>query len=226
MATRIALLALVCLGVVTAQFPNPSETKKVPKTIPVKKGTPYDGKGARHTAGFADGGQDEGQPPVFELEDGAIIRNVVLGAPAADGIHCLGSCTIENVCGGGAKKADDKVFQHNGGGTLTIKNFYVENVGKLYRSCGNCENNSKSLPRKVVIDGVTAKGPIKSLADCLVSLPQYAVDGRLAFHIMTFITNSSQQSPFLDGGGDTVWRYLCLRRLVPGTTECVMDTSG
>ncbi|KAH7717299.1 pectate lyase [Aphelenchoides avenae] len=186
MATRLALLALVCLGVVPAQFPNPSETKKVPKTITVKKGAPYDGKGVRHTAGFADGSQDESQPPVFNLEDGAVVRNVVLGAPAADGIHCLGSCTIENVwwedvgedaatfkgkagatytvSGGGAKKADDKVFQHNGGGTLTIKNFYVENVGKLYRSCGNCENNSKSLPRKVVIDGVTAKGPIKSLA--------------------------------------------------------------
>ncbi|KAH7715986.1 pectate lyase [Aphelenchoides avenae] len=185
MTTRLALLALVCLGVVAAQFPNPSTTKKLPATEKVKKGAPFDGKGVRYTAGFADGSQDENQDPMFELVDGAVIRNVVLGAPAADGIHCKGSCTIENVwwedvgedaatfkgaagatytvTGGGAKNADDKVLQHNGGGTLTIKNFYVENVGKLYRSCGNCENNSKSLPRKVVIDGVTAKGPIKSL---------------------------------------------------------------
>jgi hypothetical protein len=102
---------------------------------------------ARHIAGNGDGGVQEGQPPVFELEDGALIKNVILGAPAADGIHCLGSCTIENVWwedvgedaatfkgkagatytvnGGGAKKASDKVFQHNGGGTLTIKNFQV-----------------------------------------------------------------------------------------------------
>ncbi|KAH7697313.1 pectate lyase [Aphelenchoides avenae] len=183
--SRFAFLSLLCLGVVSAQWPNPSETKKVPKTQTVKRGVPYDGKGARHVAAFGSGGQDEDQPPVFELEDGAVIKNVVLGAPAADGIHCLGSCTIENVwwedvgedaatflgsksatytvSGGGAKKADDKVFQHNGGGTLTIKNFIVEDAGKLYRSCGNCKSNSKSLPRKVIIDGVTAKGPIKTL---------------------------------------------------------------
>ncbi|KAH7707264.1 pectate lyase [Aphelenchoides avenae] len=32
----------------------------------------------------------------------------------------------------------------------------------LFRLCGNGENHSKSLPRKVVFDGVTATGPIKS----------------------------------------------------------------
>lgn len=42
------------------------------------------------------------------------------------------------VNGGGARNADDKVFQHNGGGTVSVKNFLVKNVGKVYRSCGNC----------------------------------------------------------------------------------------
>ncbi|KAI1692000.1 pectate lyase domain-containing protein [Ditylenchus destructor] len=183
------LLALCCIGFVVSQFkawPNPSSTKKVPSTITVKKSTPYDGGNVRHVADFGDGGQDEDQDPVFELEDGATIKNVVLGAPAADGIHCLGSCTIENVwwedvgedaatfkggasatykvTGGGAKKADDKVFQHNGGGTLTIQNFQVENFGKLYRSCGNCKGNSKNLPRKVIIDTIKATGPGLSIA--------------------------------------------------------------
>ncbi|KAH7676204.1 hypothetical protein AAVH_41886, partial [Aphelenchoides avenae] len=73
--------------------------------------------------GFGDGSQDESQLPNFRLEDGAVI-----GVPAADGIHCYSSCTIEKgvagakytVTGGGAKKASDKVFQHNGAGTLTI----------------------------------------------------------------------------------------------------------
>lgn len=42
------------------------------------------------------------------------------------------------VNGGGARGADDKVFQHNGAGTVAVKNFYAYNIGKLYRSCGNC----------------------------------------------------------------------------------------
>lgn len=45
-------------------------------------------------------------------------------------------CTVK---GGGAKKADDKVFQHNGAGELKITNFDVSDFGKLYRSCGNCK---------------------------------------------------------------------------------------
>ena len=40
--------------------------------------------------------------------------------------------------GGGAQKASDKVFQHNGPGTMIIKNFCAQDFGKLYRSCGNC----------------------------------------------------------------------------------------
>ena len=62
------------------------------------------------------------------------------------GIHCKGSCTLNNiwwteVCedaatflqssgtsyvnGGGARNAEDKVLQHNGGGTVAVKNFLV-----------------------------------------------------------------------------------------------------
>lgn len=43
------------------------------------------------------------------------------------------------VNGGGARGADDKVLQHNGGGTVAVKNFLVSDVGKVYRSCGNCD---------------------------------------------------------------------------------------
>ncbi|KAI1703837.1 pectate lyase domain-containing protein [Ditylenchus destructor] len=68
------------------------------------------------------------------------------------------------VTGGGAKNASDKVFQHNGGGTLTIKDFQVIIFGKLYRSCGNCKENSKNLPRKVIIDTIKATGPALEIA--------------------------------------------------------------
>lgn len=59
------------------------------------------------------------------------------------------------VNGGGAKGASDKVFQHNGFGTLAIKNFFVTGFGKLYRSCGNCSNNGGA--RHVTIDNIVAK---------------------------------------------------------------------
>lgn len=58
------------------------------------------------------------------------------------------------VTGGGAKGAEDKVVQHNGRGTVTIDGFTVVDFGKLYRSCGNCQNNGG--PRKVIIKNVKA----------------------------------------------------------------------
>ncbi|GGS46720.1 hypothetical protein GCM10010156_01760 [Planobispora rosea] len=129
------------------------------------------------------GGQSESQGPLFQLADGATLQNVILGAPAADGVHCLGTCTLKNVWwedvgedaatfkgtsasqtmtvdGGGARAASDKVFQHNGPGTFVIKNFQVANFGKLYRSCGNC---SKQYARHVVVSNVQVTAPGKSL---------------------------------------------------------------
>jgi pectate lyase len=57
------------------------------------------------------------------------------------------------VIGGGAQGAEDKVIQHNGAGTVTIDGFTVNDFGKLYRSCGNCE---QSAERHVVIKNVKA----------------------------------------------------------------------
>jgi hypothetical protein len=166
----------------TAAWPTATGSKPVTATIPVT-GT-LDGGNVRYFGSGALGGdsQDEGQDPLFKLADGAVLKNVILGAPAADGVHCSGSCTLINVWwenvgedaatfkggasaaytvdGGGARSADDKVFQHNGGGTLTIKNFQVSDFGKLYRSCGNCSTQHK---RAVVVQNVIATAPAKSL---------------------------------------------------------------
>ena len=59
------------------------------------------------------------------------------------------------VNGGGARNADDKVLQHNGGGTVAVKNFYAANVGKVYRSCGNCGTQvaRKSTFSNIYVDG-------------------------------------------------------------------------
>jgi hypothetical protein len=123
----------------------------------------FDGGMKRYIGSGALGssGQSENQGPLFQLSSGAVLQNVIIGAPAADGIHCSGTCTLKNVWwedvgedaatltgssssqimtidGGGARAASDKVFQHNGAGTMIIKNFCASDFGKLYRSCGNC----------------------------------------------------------------------------------------
>ncbi|GHJ44346.1 hypothetical protein Cs7R123_16880 [Catellatospora sp. TT07R-123] len=167
--------------------PSPSSNPGTVPTWPTKSGDAglpngtiqvsgvFDG-GMKRYCCIGDGGQSESQDPMFELANGATIKNVILGSPAGDGIHCLGTCTIQNVwwedvgedaatflqtnggtsyiIGGGAKSASDKVFQHNGNGTVNISGFYVENAGKLYRACGNCTN---SYQRNVVIDNVWVK---------------------------------------------------------------------
>ncbi|EKM76389.1 hypothetical protein AGABI1DRAFT_78861 [Agaricus bisporus var. burnettii JB137-S8] len=103
---------------------------------------------------------------VFILQSGASISNVIIGKDQAEGIHCRGPCTVtnvwwEDVCedaitlkqtgsgdvstinGGGAFHAEDKIVQHNGRGTVRISNFFASDFGKLYRSCGNCDQSNE-----------------------------------------------------------------------------------
>ena len=82
------------------------------------------------------------------------------------------------ISGGGAFGAEDKVLQHNGGGTLYVKNFLVEDFGKLYRSCGNCGNQYQ---RKSEFDTILANGTKGVLAGVPVSrlLPGAGLDNLL-----------------------------------------------
>ncbi|WP_433066160.1 pectate lyase [Dactylosporangium sp. CS-033363] len=154
----------------TGSWPSASGSASVGSTIKVS-GT-LDG-GMKRYCCIGDGGQSESQDPVFELADGATLKNVIIGSPAGDGVHCLGRCTIQNVwwedvgedaatflgtgggdsyvIGGGARSASDKVFQHNGNGTVHISGFYASDIGKLYRGCGNCTNHYQ---RSVTVDNV------------------------------------------------------------------------
>ncbi|KAI5846620.1 pectate lyase [Morchella snyderi] len=160
----------------TTTFPSAasSTTLSSAKTI---TGT-FDGGMKRFGRGVSCTGQAEGgnKDAVFILESGATLKNVIIGKDQIEGVHCLGSCTIQNVwwedvcedaltikqssgtsyvTGGGAKNADDKVFQHNGGGKLVVKDFYVQDFGKLWRSCGNCK--SGQTKRQLELSGVVAK---------------------------------------------------------------------
>jgi hypothetical protein len=191
-------LALLAVAGAAAAAPGvrtvPACTKvNVPATIDVPAGTTWDGV-AKYgkwvclvgTASNMKGTQSESQVPMFKLNNGATVKNVVIGdgslgsgtnlaAGGADGVHCYGQCNITNVywadvgedgatlrkvsgvtskltiSGGAAFKAADKLFQHNGDGTMVITDFYADNIGKLYRSCGNC---STQYARKVTVTGV------------------------------------------------------------------------
>ncbi len=164
----------------TPSWPSATGQQHVSSTISVS-GT-FDGGLVRYY-GLSSSGQDESQPPMFRLADGAVLTNVILGSGAGDGVHCAGTCTLQNVWwedveedaatlkgsspsqvmtvdGGGARHASDKVFQHNGPGTFVIRNFQAADIGKLYRSCGNC---STQYARTVVVQGVTVTAPAKTL---------------------------------------------------------------
>jgi hypothetical protein len=182
-ATIVTTTMLSSAGAATS-WPAATGSTAVPSTIEVSD--TYDG-GLRKFYGkgtLGTDGQSENQSPIFKLKDGATLKNVIIGTPAADGVHCTGSCTLQNVwwldvgedaatfkgtsssaqykvVGGGAKKADDKVLQFNGAGTLTVSGFQVEDFGKLVRSCGNCRTQYK---RTIVLEDIDVTAPGKMIA--------------------------------------------------------------
>lgn len=137
------------------------------------------------TVGTSCNGGSESQQPVILVKDGGVVKNVTLQAgAAADGIHCEGNCTLQNVTwadvcedaatmkggsgkkmtitGGSAQGASDKIFQHNGvGSNVTITGGFTTNGtnGKLYRACGNCSTQGK---RTVNVSNVTINGKLNS----------------------------------------------------------------
>ncbi|KAH7305878.1 pectate lyase [Stachybotrys elegans] len=173
----VLIAAAAGVSAITTTLPKSAGATAVPTAIPVKGS--YDGKMKRfeRSPSTCQGQSETGEKDAsFILEDGAVLSNVIIGASSGEGVHCKGSCTLNNVwwadvCedaatfkmssgtatvnGGGAFKAADKVFQFNGKGTLNIKDFFVKDYGKLVRSCGNCKNNVG--PRIINISGAIAK---------------------------------------------------------------------
>jgi pectate lyase C len=148
----------------------------------VGDGQTYDGKCRRFRADpdtLGDGSQDEGQQPVFIVQNGGRLINVVLGAPAADGIHTEGSVTLENVIwedigedaltikesgtvvlnGGSAKNGADKVFQVNAASTFRISHFKASKAGKFLR-----QNGDSTFKAQIFIDKCDISGMSESIA--------------------------------------------------------------
>lgn len=156
-------------------MPTNIETVQLAATRVVAAGQVFDGQNKRYN--LSGGSQSEGQPPVFDVQEGGTVRNVVIGPLAADGIHCRGNCTLDHVwwedigedaatalgsagtvmsitCGA-AYNGSDKTFQFNGRGEMRIGNFYVGRSGKLVRSCGDCTANGG--PRRIFVNNVITR---------------------------------------------------------------------
>ncbi|MEL4886041.1 pectate lyase [Pectobacterium betavasculorum] len=150
-------------GAGSVAFPTASDDATVVnETIKVGPGETFDGGGKTFTAGskLGDGGQAEGQKPVFELAPGATLKNVVFGDNAADGVHVRGDAKIDNVhwtnvgedaltvksnsgkpanveiTNSSAQGASDKIFQLNADANLTIDNFKAKDFGTFVRTNG------------------------------------------------------------------------------------------
>jgi hypothetical protein len=169
----------------TPTWPTPTgSTVTITKTMSV---TDYDGKGALHEGSTAFNdctvGDQNSTTAIIEVANGGSVKNVIFGKRVGDGIHCLGSCTIDNVwfpyicddaitinaddtakaastiSNSGFKGARDKIIQHNHGtSTLNISNVYAEVGGKLYRSCGSGGACDTSANHTVNVSNVVAIG--------------------------------------------------------------------
>lgn len=133
---------LACLGA-KSKMPAATGTKSLTSPQTIGAGQLLDGKFVRYDrgAGACQSGEGGQSDAVFVLQNGATLRNVIIGAHQKEGVYCLGSCTLENVwfedvcedaisikgdgianiVGGGALKAEDKIIQHNGCGTVNVR---------------------------------------------------------------------------------------------------------
>ncbi len=143
-------------------------SRTVSQTIVVSGGV-YDGRCMTFnpTSALGDGGQSEGQKPVFRVENGATLKNVIIGRNGADGIHVYNGGTLENIrwtdVGEDAMtvkskgnvtlrniegyKGYDKFIQVNAETNLTVSNCIVDDMGKFLR-----QNGGTSFPISVTVE--------------------------------------------------------------------------
>lgn len=82
-----------------ADFPIPASKGSVTYDAAEEISGSFDGGMKTYGRGASCTGQVEGDDSdaVFILADGATLKNAIIGADQIEGVHCKGSCTIENV---------------------------------------------------------------------------------------------------------------------------------
>jgi pectate lyase C len=107
-------------------------------------------------SGMGDGSQGEDQKPVFRVENGATLKNVIIGTPGVDGIHLYNGATLDNVTFRDVGEdaitvksegtytirniegyaSEDKFFQVNAASTINVTNCIIHDAGKTLRQNG------------------------------------------------------------------------------------------
>jgi pectate lyase C len=108
------------------------------------------------TSALGTGDQDESQDPAFRVENGATLRNAILGNNGVDGVHFYNGGNLQNfrwtnvgedaftiksagtvnISGITAVNGSDKFAQINAASTLNISNCIVNTMGKFLRQNG------------------------------------------------------------------------------------------
>ena len=144
-------------GSITGATCSSSGSTSISATIRVTSGT-YDGgcKTFNPTSALGTGDQDEGQDPAFRVENGATLRNAILGNNGVDGVHFYNGGNLQNfrwtnvgedaftikssgtvnISGITGVNGEDKFAQINAASTLNISNCIVDNMGKFLRQNG------------------------------------------------------------------------------------------
>ena len=100
LATLAIFLGTALAAPTATAFPKPASSTGLPTAKLIPAGTVFDGKMVRYSRS-PDTCQDQTETDeaaaMFIAEDGATIKNVILSKEQAEGIHCRGACTLENV---------------------------------------------------------------------------------------------------------------------------------
>src|SRR5688572_4565050 len=141
-------------GGITGATCSSSGSTSISATVRITSGT-YDG-GCRTynpSGALGDGSQEEGQDPAFRVENGATLRNAILGNNGVDGVHfynggnlsnfrwtnvgedafTIKSSGTVNVSGVTGVNSEDKFAQVNAASTLNVSNCIVDNAAKFLR---------------------------------------------------------------------------------------------
>lgn len=80
-------------------LPKSSGTSVLSAVKTIAAGESFDGGMVMFDRGTSCTGQSEGDDSdaVFEIEDGGSLSNVIIGPNQIEGVHCFGSCSLENV---------------------------------------------------------------------------------------------------------------------------------
>lgn len=153
---------------------------------------------------------------IFIIQPGGVLQNVILGPNHIAGVICISQdCVLQNVwvedvcqaalvistgvgstnvTGGGAKSASKRVILSQSGGSVSVQDFYMEDSGELFESCGTCG----PVQRTVEISDVVSVNP----SAALVRVNENYKDKATVSNVTIYTSSSFDVCALYDGGLD------------------------